>query len=548
MILFIHAIFSKILMKRGLAKMNLKKKYLMKNLAVKRFRFILLTLILLLITSPITFSTHNGINPPITTSSFQLLKEMHLLSGSATVSTSEKDQLKKPLTQLEGYILVLKLMGHESEILKQPDAISYFSDVPNWAKSYINFAYSLGLITGVTSDKWGAADPLTWSRFVYLLLETTPYAAEKDAYTDSSAIQFAFDHQIIDKKYLTLSKNSDLKKGYALDLIVAFLNTKAVNGETLAAHLHQLGALTKDAFTLFEDTLKQNKLIPYATISAQEISLFQKDIQNMFKTVSSKYDLDYEKVGIYLEELETGLTWTMGNELVKDYSTGLYKGKFSAASAVKFPMAMATLEYLKSNQISLKNTFTDRLSKNSYAFDRTISLMISHSRTDYYNYLIRFMGVKEVNQQLKSLGIENSIIKGELGGGDPFWSLERMKKEYGTTVPSKFTPSDFGRLLRIVYDGVQQNDAYMTLLNQALLKNIYSSRIPRGIQYKYPVAHKTGTYEEEGRFLDAGIVYLPENPYAIVLIVDGQKEVKICEPFMREMAKEINRYLEKRKP
>lgn len=270
---------------------------------------------------------------------------------------------------------------------------------------------------------------------------------------------------------------------------------------------------------------------------------FKEVMPQFYESTLSLYPLNKEMIGIYVEDLSTGLSWTIGNELVFDPYNKKTKGKFSASSAIKFPMAFAVLSHLRENQMPLNTSFVDALSGRKLVLSDVLRNAVSKSVNAHYNFLLRYLGQNKANAYLFENGVLNSTINTELGGGDPYWTLERMKEAYGTYNVSRFTPEDYGKLLKIVYEKTREGDSYMAFLNQLLLENIYSSRIPRGIGYLYPVAHKTGTHSEIGRFADVGIVYHPQHPYVIVILLDGQENIANCEPFMRSFVSKVHSYL-----
>lgn len=282
------------------------------------------------------------------------------------------------------------------------------------------------------------------------------------------------------------------------------------------------------------------------TIDLEKDKLFKKDIEAIFNKVKKNYNLDYTMVGIYVEELNTGYSWVYGNELVKDTTTGKTKGKFSVASAVKLPMAFSTLKYMEENKIKLDSTFKDSLSGKTLVLKDVLANAVSRSINSNFNYLLRYMGVVKTNEYLEKYGILNSTVNAELGGADPYWTESRILKEYGTLTNSRLTPEDYGLILKEVYNGVNEDNIYMTYLNKILLENINSDRIPLAINYKYPVAHKTGTFSQKGKFADVGIVYIPNKPYIIAIMTDYQKNTGNCVPFIRAFTKEFNSYMEKR--
>jgi len=82
------------------------------------------------------------------------------------------------------------------------------------------------------------------------------------------------------------------------------------------------------------------------------------------------------------------------------------------------------------------------------------------------------------------------------------------------------------------------------LFVESLLNNIYSNRLPAGIGYKSPVAHKTGTSSGEGVYNDAGIIFLEDNPYIMVVMSKGSGSN--VQPLFRSITGEVYNYMKKR--
>ena len=112
-----------------------------------------------------------------------------------------------------------------------------------------------------------------------------------------------------------------------------------------------------DVQLVYSAITEQGQWITYNPTTKNMLTQFQKDISAIYKDVSKDYDLDYTHVGLSVEALHSGLTWSMGNELEKDGSTGLYLGKFSIASAVKFPLSLSIVEHMLQQNIQLDDSF-----------------------------------------------------------------------------------------------------------------------------------------------------------------------------------------------
>lgn len=294
-------------------------------------------------------------------------------------------------------------------------------------------------------------------------------------------------------------------------------------------------SMTTRDFTYVEESLVQ-----------LEPDFFRQESEAIFGHIENRHEsIDYTNVGIYIEELLTGNNWMYNNGLLYDPSTDKTKGLFSSASAVKLPMAYAALRYMEINDIPLSATAFDPISKETYVLSEALRDSIVTSSVAAYNKLVRWLTIPIANATLETDGIINSSINSEMGL-DAYWSLEYNLRVYGTANISRFTPEDYGLILKAVYNGSNEGNPYQMFLMQSLIDNRFHSRIPRGVNYRYVVAHKTGTYVEGGKVSDAGIVLHPTNPYIIVVLTDKQEDFIKTENFIRDYVWHIDEMMSKR--
>jgi hypothetical protein len=67
--------------------------------------------------------------------------------------------LNKPLTRAEGAVMVLRLLGKETEA-KDARMTSGFTDVPDWAGPQIAYAVNAGIVKGYSETEFGSGDTM----------------------------------------------------------------------------------------------------------------------------------------------------------------------------------------------------------------------------------------------------------------------------------------------------------------------------------------------------------------------------------------------------
>lgn len=92
------------------------------------------------------------------------------------------------LTRTEATIMILRLMGLESKAIDYANRPCAFTDVPDWAKGYINLALEEGIVKGVSENTFGSSNPCSAKDFLTMLFRLTDLKEGKD-YSWSSIIE-----------------------------------------------------------------------------------------------------------------------------------------------------------------------------------------------------------------------------------------------------------------------------------------------------------------------------------------------------------------------
>lgn len=246
-------------------------------------------------------------------------------------------------------------------------------------------------------------------------------------------------------------------------------------------------------------------------------------------------------IGIYIKELSTGYEY--GYNESKTNPENPHEGYFKSASTCKL-LSAAVIYYLNNKgELELEKPLTDKISGTTYNYKKLIPRMISHSVNEYFNITLRHLGSAKINDVLKELGTQNSMVFSEIMPAAHSSANSNIKR-YGISKSPRTNPKDLGHILGLVYDGSILGEENSKELAEALKNNIYSNRLPQGIGYKSPVGHKTGTSSGEGVYNDAGIVYLEGNPYIIVVM--SMNSGSNVQSVYRKISAELYEYMKNR--
>jgi len=114
--------------------------------------------------------------------------------------------LEKTASRLEGVVILIRLMGKEAEAQGMKDLPCQFTDVPEWAKGYVNYSYSGNISKGISDTRFGVNDRMTASQYNTLLLRALGY--------DDSLGDFRWDDSVDKAEELSILPE-DMAQAYA---------------------------------------------------------------------------------------------------------------------------------------------------------------------------------------------------------------------------------------------------------------------------------------------------------------------------------------------
>lgn len=225
-------------------------------------------------------------------------------------------------------------------------------------------------------------------------------------------------------------------------------------------------------------------------------------------------------IGIYIKDFNTGYEYDYNGSMLSDNYEG--EGFFKTASTCKMTAA-AVVYYLNFiGELDIDKEYTDAITGEKYNMKKLTYKMITHSVNGYFNILLRYFGNAKMNEVFRQLGLKNTYVYSEIGPA-PFMSQTANIQRYGISRSPRTTPRDLGHVLELLHEGNTFGEENSRYFEESLKNNIYSNRLPKGIDYKSTVGHKTGTSIADGVYNDAGIVYLKDNPYIIVVMSYGSQ-------------------------
>ena len=190
-------------------------------------------LLLLLLLLPMTahamdFTPEEGANT---------LYELGLFQGKGTTANGRPVYaLNDTPTRTEAVTMLVRLLGREQEA-KAGKWDLPFTDVPEWARPYVGYAYANGLTKGISADRFGSGQAVTANQYLTFILRALGYSSETDfAWNTAADYGAGLGLKIADRKSFT--------RGQVAAVSAAALGQKQKgDSRTLAALLAENGAI-----------------------------------------------------------------------------------------------------------------------------------------------------------------------------------------------------------------------------------------------------------------------------------------------------------------
>lgn len=169
--------------------------------------------------------------------------------------TEQGFELERQPTRLEGLVMMLRLLGEEQNALRFQPEKEFFTDVPEWGKPYVYYAYQQGITKGVSESTFAPEVTLQSYAFLTYMLRAMGYRDGVDESADFIWNQpelFAMSKNLVNESQLS---NWSIHPFYRKDAVrVAYtaLNTKTAGGKMLAQELMDKGVFSRAQAILAE--------------------------------------------------------------------------------------------------------------------------------------------------------------------------------------------------------------------------------------------------------------------------------------------------------
>lgn len=234
---------------------------------------------------------------------------------------------------------------------------------------------------------------------------------------------------------------------------------------------------------------------------------------------------EYEKdknISIYFEFLNTGANVSINkNE------------EFWPASLLKLPVVMAATEKIEKGEWKWKNELvimsSDKNDKFGTMYQKpvgtkvTIEELVKKALIESDNtanfVLVRNLEPKEFQDIYEHIGLKEFISsEGKIGA-----------KKYSV-------------FFRSLYNATYLKEVHSERLLKYMTETPFNEYLASGLPEKVNFSHKIGVSDEKDVYLDSGIVYLPNRPYILTVMINT-KDIEFAKKQMKDISQKVYSYI-----
>jgi hypothetical protein len=222
---------------------------------IKKILSFLLTLTIVFALSGVSLAA-TAANEPDPQYLSTILYQLGLFRGTGTNSDgTPKFELERGLTRSEAITMLVRLLGEESYALSETYETP-FTDVEDWAKPYVGYAYEMGLTNGTSASSFGGKDTVTANQYITFVLRAL-------GYTSGREFSWETPWTLSDPLGLTKGQYNAISKFLRADTAIisynALAQTNKNNSTPLLKSLVDGGAVTAEAVkaTYMEHLLRE---------------------------------------------------------------------------------------------------------------------------------------------------------------------------------------------------------------------------------------------------------------------------------------------------
>lgn len=246
---------------------------------MKKFFSLILVLALVCCLVPSAFAADSS-----ATDAANTLYELGLFSGTGTdKSGNPVFDLEKVPDRAQAVTMLVNLLG-KSDVAKAGSWTTPFTDVPEWAKPFVGYAYENGLTSGLNATTFGSNQSVSANQYITLVLRALGYKDGTDFTWDKASL-------LSDKLGLTSGDYGSAAKFLRGDIAKISASALTQDFKGTDVDLSQIISLAKAVAAENGKDVPVDEIAAIAEkVIASNGKLSAEDISAIAKTVAAEYD------------------------------------------------------------------------------------------------------------------------------------------------------------------------------------------------------------------------------------------------------------------
>ncbi|MBQ2940933.1 MAG: S-layer homology domain-containing protein [Clostridia bacterium] len=220
-----------------------------------------------------------------------VLYKLGLFSGTGTDEEGNPVfGLENKLSRQEAAVLLVRLLGKETEAKNNVLEIP-FTDVADWAKPYVSYAYNNGLVNGIGETSFGSGNPISATEYLTLVLRALGHDDKNGDFTWNAAWVLSDSLGMTEGQYTEETNALFTRKDAALIFRNALYQKIKGGEDTLVSKLFAEGVFSKEQL----ESTGESSLLKAAGLIAEPSA------SESVKTVAPVTGVTFEQRGVYVK-------------------------------------------------------------------------------------------------------------------------------------------------------------------------------------------------------------------------------------------------------